>query len=143
VTKALTLKRWADAPYSVYDVLGPYLDVAWLPILGPTSTLLLRRLATDVRSGVEAFDLDDLAAGLGVGRGPGRHHGGSQNAPVQSSLRRLDQFGLVRLEIDALAVRDRLPKLSRGQLDRLPPAVVRRVIICDDLLRSTIKEGAL
>ena len=54
---------------SGFDALSPYVELFWLPVLGPSATLLLRRLATGLRAKPEGFDLqlDEAAQALGLG----------------------------------------------------------------------------
>ncbi len=120
-----------------YDTLSPYLDVAWLPIIGPTSTLLLRRLTTDLRhNGPHTTNTDDLAASLGIKPGTG-----SRYAQLPSALRRLNQFALIQYDHTAATahIRGTIPRLSRNQLNRLPPAINQRIRRCETLLAH---EGA-
>lgn len=99
----------------------PYVESHWLPVLGPTATWLLRRLATGVldRPGGLAVDAGLLAASIGVARGGG--HGGA----FGRALQRCVMFGVARIERDGavplLAVRTHVPPLSRRQLERLAP----------------------
>jgi hypothetical protein len=86
-------------------------------ILGPTSTWLLRRLAAEFDSRPDGFSLDaaDCARSIGIG-----NKGGRNNA-FQRSVERCVRFGLVRPDDhDILAVRTRIPPLTRQQVGRLP-----------------------
>lgn len=99
----------------------PYLETHWLPVLGPTATWLLRRLAGELVARPEGLCVDAslLAASLGVARGGGRR------GAFGRGLERCIMFGVMRLErpgeVPLLAVRTHVPPLSRRQLDRLAP----------------------
>src|SRR5580700_3965447 len=73
----LPVRPWVD---EVIDTLGfdprsAYVERFWLPILGPSTTWLLRRVATgfDRSSGGFALPLADTARELGLGDKGGRH----------------------------------------------------------------------
>lgn len=121
-TTSLQVRPWPDA---VIDAVGhplrsAYVEQFWLGILGPTSTLLLRRLAAGLEASPDGFDLDlpTTAAELGIGHRSGPH------APFARSIERCARFGAVRLLAhDLLQVRRKLPPLSRLQVARLPTAL--------------------
>ncbi|MEM7338572.1 MAG: hypothetical protein AAF467_07995 [Actinomycetota bacterium] len=105
----------------VLDVLGhdprsPYVEQYWLSILGPSSTLLLRRLAARLETEPDGFDLDpaEWAMELGVGARGGKH------SPFWRSIDRACRFGMARRNGPTLMVRRRLPPLTVRQVERLP-----------------------
>ncbi|HTZ07514.1 MAG TPA: hypothetical protein VMB72_00495 [Acidimicrobiales bacterium] len=103
-----------------YDPRSLYVETFWLGILGPTSTWMLRRLAARFDDEPAGFDVDvaDMARALGLGDRTGRH------APFRRALARCVTFRVARSHgPDAVAVRRRLPPLSRRHLDRLPPSL--------------------
>lgn len=110
---------WRDP---VVDALGfdprsTYVERFWLPLLGPTSTWLMRRLAAEFDRQPDGFSLDaaDCARSIGIGNRGGRHN------PFQRSVERLIRYGLIRPDDhDILAVRTRVPPLTRAQVGRLP-----------------------
>ncbi len=118
----MRIVAWTDP---VIDTLGHdprswYVEQFWLPIVGPTSTWLLRRIVTRFDSEPVGFelDLDETARALGLGGRDGRH------SPFQRALGRCVSFKLARPHgPGALGVRRRLPPLSRKHLDRLPPTL--------------------
>jgi hypothetical protein len=118
----LRIVSWTDP---VIDTLGHdprswYVEQFWLPVIGPTSTWLLRRIVARFDSDPGGFDLDldDTARGLGLGGRDGRH------SPFQRALGRCVTFQLARSHGPrSLAVRRRIPPLSRRHLDRLPPTL--------------------
>lgn len=121
----LHILPWPD---EVIDHLGldprsPYVEEFWLPVLGPSTLLLVRRLAAGFDYSPDGFDLDldETARSLGIGDRSGRH------SPFLRSVNRTLAFGLARLsEPDELSVRRRLPPLSRGQLSRLSSSLQAR-----------------
>lgn len=120
--KQLRIEPWCDP---VVDSLGhdprsSYVERFWLPILGPSTTLLLRRLAAELDhepDGAEV-DLATTARALGLGS-----QGGRRSAFVRA-LDRSAQFGLAQhLGPARLAVRRRIPPLTQRQVVRLPKAI--------------------
>ncbi len=115
----LLVVAWRDP---VVDALGfdprsAYVEKFWLPLLGPTSTWLLRRLAAEFDRQPEGFSLDaaDCARSIGIG------NRGGHNGPFHRSIERCIRFGVVRDDNHGiLAVRLRVPPLTRAQVGRLP-----------------------
>lgn len=115
----LTIRPWPD---QVIDSLGhhpcsPYVENFWLGVLGPSTTFLLRHVVTALEASPTGFDLSlaDTARRLGLGEKGGRH------SPFMRSFARLVQFELAQLEDErTLAVRRRVPPLTRRQVLRLP-----------------------
>ena len=121
----LHIRPWSD---DVVDKLGfdprsSYVEDFWLPILGPSTTWLLRRLAAGFEYSPDGFGLDlaETARSLGLGDRRGQH------SPFVRSINRAVQFGLARVSgPEELSVRRRLPPLNRAQLLRLSPALQAR-----------------
>jgi hypothetical protein len=105
-----------------------YVELVWLPVLGPSSTWIYRRLAELVRRrpvGAE-IHLAVLARAVGLGPAVVGHH-----SPVQLSLRRIVRFGLAESHGRHLAIRTTAPPLGQRQLAQLPDelqAVHRRLV---------------
>jgi len=115
---------WADPLVDAmgFDARSDYVERFWLPVLGPCTTLLLRRLADALEDGPRplALEADELARSLGVGIRSG------PTSPLHRSLARLERFGLARRRADqVLEVRRALPPLARAQVSRLPEALQR------------------
>jgi hypothetical protein len=132
----LYIVPWTDPVIDTHghDPRSWYVEQFWLPIVGPTSTWLLRRIVAgfDVEPAGFDLNLDDTARGLGLGGRAGRH------SPFQRALSRCVVFKLARPHGPAaLAVRRRIPPLPRRQLDRLPP--VLQNLHCE---WSTFRDGA-
>jgi hypothetical protein len=119
----LPVRPWPD---SVIDALGhdprsAYVERFWLGILGPSTTWLVRFLANRLDASPEGFDLDlaATAAALGLGSKGGRH------SPFMRALSRCCQFDVAEARADGtLAVRRKLPPLTRRQVLRLSPELV-------------------
>ena len=115
----LPIRPWPD---DVIDALGhdprsTYVELFWLGILGPSTTWLLRRIATALDDSPDGFELDlpGTAAALGLGSKGGRH------SPFMRALARCCQFDLATARPDgSLAVRRKVPPLNRRQVLRLP-----------------------
>jgi hypothetical protein len=123
--EVLHVRPWPDEviDHIGWDPRSSYVEDYWLGILGPSTTWLLRRLAAGFDYCPEGFDLDlgETARSLGLGDRSGRH------SPFVRSINRTVQFGLAQLSgPDELAVRRRLPSLSRAQQCRLSPALQAR-----------------
>lgn len=106
-----------------FPVRSVYAEALWLPIIGPSATWALRRLAALVEQAGSSetvwLDLGRFGIELGIGGGVGRH------STVRRTLRRLVQFGLAMWDGDVLFVRCTVPPLSSGQLLRLPSSLCR------------------
>lgn len=118
----LTVVPWDDPVVAAlgYPAGSTYVERFWLPILGPSTSWLVRHLDEKLRADPEGavVDLEATAAALGLGNGRGRH------SPLVRALHRCCQFGVARAVPDArLAVRRHLPPLTRHQVERLPPSV--------------------
>jgi hypothetical protein len=96
-----------------------YVETYWLPILGPSATWTLRRVAgwlsTAPPSGVW-IPVEPLARSLGLGSASGR------NCPMRRTLARLVDFRLAQIheDRDLLAMRTLIPPLTTRQVARLP-----------------------
>jgi hypothetical protein len=115
------VRPWVD---EVIDAVGvdprsAYVERFWLGILGPSTTLLLRRVASGFDACPDGFDLDlpTTARSLGLGHKSGPH------SPFVRALWRSVQFELARVVGPCLEVRRRLPPLTRRQVQRLPVAL--------------------
>ena len=117
----LQVTAWPDP---VLDRLGHdprsfYAERFWLPVLGPSCLLLVRRLAADLERVPEGFTVDcaTWARELGIGMKGGRH------GPFWRALDRACRFGAVRRAGPRLTVRRRLPPLTARQVERLPESL--------------------
>lgn len=115
----LRISRWDDP---VVDALGhdprsAYVERFWLALLGPTTTLLVRRLAAQLEDEPGGFDLplEETARTLGLGLR------GGLSGPFYRALARTGQFHITKaVGPQELATRTRLQTLTRHQIERLP-----------------------
>lgn len=115
----LWVEPWDDP---ITDPLGhdpgsKYAELFWLPILGPSSLWLLRRVSLMLQDSPSGFSVKmcDLAQEIGLGnwRGP--------RSPFQRAVDRCCDFQLaVRREESFVYVRRRMPTLGRRLVHRLP-----------------------
>lgn len=106
-----------------FDPLSVYVESFWLPVLGPSATLLYRRLAWGILDRPDGFDLDgeELARSLGLGGTGGKH------SPFHRALLRCRRFGFTRQPTTGVvAVRRRAAPVPDHHLRRLPPALRQR-----------------
>jgi len=121
---AATLKivPWIDpiVDEKGFAVNDPYIEMFWLPVLGPTATWLYRRMVSGVMtdSAGVIVDMGELARGIGVAYTHGRHN------PFARALHRCMMFGAAQQvathPIHTVAVRRHLPLLPHRHLSRLP-----------------------
>lgn len=100
-----------------FELDKPYVEMCWGSLLGPTATLLLRRLPMlwDVQHPATITHAE-LAGSLGLGLGAG------SRSRLVRAMDRCVRFRVANWtsEGNALAVYRRLPALSAHQLARLP-----------------------
>ena len=115
----LRVEAWrnsASNPGAV-DPRSSYTERFWLPILGPSTTWLLRHLARVLEESPAGavIDVPETARALGLGERSGR------NGPLIRTIERAADFGTITpLGPQRLAVRRLLPLLSARQVARLP-----------------------
>jgi len=105
------------------DPRDPYVERFWLPVLGPSTVLLLRRFARGFEEQPSGFRVGvrDTSLALGLGRGTGR------NSPIMHTVDRAATFGLLRRADEGrIAVRTHMPLLAPRHVRRLTP-VLRRL----------------
>lgn len=104
-----------------YPITHPYVEDLYVPIVGPSTYLLLRLLDRIADEHPDSFtlSLDEIAHRLGLGN-KGR------SSRTTRTIDRLCSFRLaVRISADTIVVPRRLPSLTNRQLDRLAPALAR------------------
>jgi hypothetical protein len=121
-SEVLRVEPWTDEVIDKvgFDPRSPYVERFWLSVIGPSTTWLMRRMAAGFDASPRGFDLSlgETATALGLGDRGGRH------SPVLRTVNRMIQFELARVTgPDQLAVRRRLPPLSRRHTVRLSPAL--------------------
>lgn len=122
-SEGIRVVPWDDP---VIDVLGfdprsSYCEKFWLPTLGPTALLVMRRFAHcfDEHPTGTRVDLSELARCLGLAARTG------PNSPMGRTISRLVQFDLAHDCGQSLAVRRRMPPINRRHIRRLPAALAR------------------
>jgi len=118
---ALVVEPWLDPVVDEvgFDPRSRYAEQYWLPVLGPSTTWLLRRFAAYLEespAGVEV-DVEQLARSLGIGERLG------PNSPFARTVKRCVDFQMAEWRPTALAVRRKLPPLARRHLRRLPDSL--------------------
>jgi hypothetical protein len=120
----LTVVLWLDPQVDTtgFDALGEYPEMFWLPIIGPTATLALRRLGRWTDESPNGFRVtrENLAATLGLGRAT------SRNSSLIRTLTRLVDFGFARRDGDHLAVRRVVPVVPTRLAERFPVGLAHR-----------------
>jgi hypothetical protein len=113
-----------------YDAQSSYVEQFWLPVLGPSTILLIRHLNIRLERDGEGVILETAltARALGLGEHPGRR------APFLRAVRRAIDFDLISVgERDEkspeteipLLVRRLIPLLSKRLAERLPEPIAR------------------
>ncbi len=120
--RIITFTKWVppDGGRPLHDTRSRYAERCWLPLLGP-STLLLLRFATETLLHCPhgaPVPFDDVASALGLG---GRNGDGG---PLRRTIARAEAFAMARSGANGtLSVRVTVPELSPRQLLRSPAAV--------------------
>jgi hypothetical protein len=119
VDDSLTIRPLADPVIDAvgFDPRSDYAERFWLGVLGPSTLLLLRRIAASLEEHPSGFPLPlaDTARELGLG------HMGGRNNPFVRALGRLCTFDMAQpMGEGVLAVRRRNPPLNRRQVVHLP-----------------------
>lgn len=118
----LRIVPWLDPvadPHGVHPS-SRYVELYWLPVIGPSTAWLIRRLSygLDMHPSGLQLDLTETARSLGLGDRMGK------NSPFRRALQRLCTFELARSHgPDALAVRTTVPPLPLRHLSRLPESL--------------------
>jgi hypothetical protein len=120
----LRIEPWADPVVDEvgHDPRSSYVEIYWLPVLGPSTTWLLRRFAAhldDMPRGVD-LEIEQLARALGIGERVG------PNAPFARTVKRCVDFEMAQWRGAVLAVRRHLPPLAGRHLRRLPDSLQER-----------------
>lgn len=108
---------WPDAesPDSGHDPRSAYVETFWLPLLGPSTTLLLRRLAEEFDSYPDGFEIDCAVISREIGLGNRL----TRRSPFVRTIERCVTFNMAQLTGELLYVRQRMPRLSLRQVGKL------------------------
>ena len=111
------ISEWVDPFLNAtgFDACGEYVETYWLGVIGPSATWVLRYLSRELEIFPNGYclDLNDTASALGLAF---RHGSGS----IERAIQRCATFGLVAQMPQSLAVRKRIPPVTKRQLFRLP-----------------------
>jgi hypothetical protein len=132
----IDIVHWSDPVVEAngFHISDTYNELFWLPILGPTATWLLRRLAGGLEQEPQGYttDMSELARSIGVTYTPGKHN------PFARGLHRCIMFGAAQqisvLPRTTIGVRTVLPVLPHRHQARLPHQLR---IAHDDWVRRT------
>src|SRR5919106_897984 len=95
-----------------FSLDAAYVEQVWVSQLGPSATLMLRRIAALWQHQGQPATVDAIEFGRSLGLGP----------PVtRRTIGRLLQFGMARVTSDGLGVHTRVAPLSARQLRRVTP----------------------
>ncbi len=100
-----------------FDPRSHYCETFWLPILGPSTLWLMRKVAERFDAEPDGFSLDltEMSQALGIASKGGR------NNPFHRSINRVVSFKMgVTIDEQTIAIRRRMPPLHSGQVRRLP-----------------------
>ena len=118
VEKTLVVVPWLDPIVDEvgFDVFSRYAEMFWLPIMGPSALWIQRRIVMGFAEFPGGYEVDTaeiaLAVGLSFTQGA--------NCPFTRALRRCQWFGAAQSVHGGLAVRIKLPPVSRRQIQRFP-----------------------
>ena len=100
-----------------FDPRSPYAETFWLPVLGPSTMWLLRKVADRFDHEPEGFELDLLETSHSLGI-TGK---GGRNSAFHRALNRAVSFHMGRTVDDTtIAIRRFMPPIHQGQVSRLP-----------------------
>lgn len=110
----------AQSSAPVFDPRSQYVETFWLPILGPSSILLLRNLAARFELCPQgfAFEAEQLSSEIGLGTKL------SRRSPFVRTLERLEVFQMAYIDGPILYVRRQIPLLSYHRTKRLAQHLV-------------------
>jgi hypothetical protein len=116
--EVLMVRPWVDPVVEAngFEPRSLYVEICWLPVLGPSATWLYRRLGQLVRlDGMQQAEVDmvDLSISMGLGRGT------AKNSLLARTLFRLTRLEVARWRGNQFAVRRALAPLSQAQLRQL------------------------
>lgn len=117
VLTQLTVEPWADplVERHGHDPRSAYVETFWLPVLGPSTTWLIRRIATGFDHAPDGYTVNcpDLSRELGLGESL------TKNSAFVRAIDRACKFGMAQLHDDTLYVRKRVVGLGERQTGRL------------------------
>ena len=113
-----------------FDPRSYYAETFWLPILGPSTLWLLRKVAERFDSEPNGFELDLIETALSLGI-PSK---GGRNNPFGRAIKRVVSFQMGEmLDDQTIAIVRTMPPLHGGQVRRLTPRLAN---LHDHTIRS-------
>jgi hypothetical protein len=111
-----------------YPAGSAFVELFWLPVLGPSATFLFRRLDSllEVSPDGMTLEMNGLGRDLGLGTSESKH------APLPRAISRLVRFGLAKRSASGqLAVRRAAGPLSPHLLKGLDPVIqeAHRIVV--------------
>jgi hypothetical protein len=99
-----------------------YVEEMWLPVIGPTCTVILRHLSLVIEAhGSSCLSLEELAHSIGLGNGHGRSSAFARSVARLVGFELADVLGPTRL-----TVKTTVPWLTPSQIARLHPSLQSR-----------------
>jgi hypothetical protein len=122
IPESLRVVAWDDPVVEAtgVDPQSVYVETFWLPVLGPSATWLLRRLASGLQVAPGGYDveMEEAARALGLGGVGGRR------SPFRRAILRCTRYAVARhVGADVLAVRRRVAPLPDRYVLRLPASL--------------------
>jgi hypothetical protein len=119
---SLRIRPWADELIDSmgFDPRSTYVEHFWLPVLGPSTTWLLRRLVAGLELQPDGYSISLAETALALGLSD---RGARKSAFVRAVTRTI-KFELATPQgPEVLAIRLKVPPLNQRQVDHLPTAL--------------------
>ena len=100
-----------------HDPRSAYVETFWLPVVGPSTTRLMRRLADEFDAEPQGFEIEAAVLSREIGLGARVDRRGA----FARTIERCTKFHMLQQQGDLLYVRKRIPPLSYRQVKRLGP----------------------
>ena len=135
----LKILPWSDpVTDSVgYDPRSLYVEMFWLPILGPSCIWLLRRLAMWLEKNPDGFKMSssDFAQEIGLGKN------NKKSQPLKRTLSRCAHFGIIHIiDNNSIYLRQRMPAVSPRLLHRFSDKLKQAHLVFHDSLEQNPKD---
>lgn len=119
----LGIVPWQVGPAGIgHDPRSAYVETFWLPLLGPSTVMLMRRLAAEFDHSPNGFEIptDLLSKDIGLGNRM------SRRSAFARTLDRCASFHLLLIEGPIVHVRRHMSTLSPRQIEALSPRLKPR-----------------
>jgi len=129
-----TIRPYYDVRHNgsrpTFDPRSYYAETFWLPILGPSTLWLLRKVAERFDTEPDGFELDLIETSLSLGI-PSK---GGRNNPFGRAIKRVVSFKMgAMVDEQTIAIVRTMPPLHGGQVRRLTPRLAN---LHDQTLRA-------